>query len=593
MNADRGMDAFHAWDPGVTSTIPEALLPDVTLFRPEASRIDFRQAREIADFFGLSPTEVVAFTTERLIVHELLIRVTVDYSIPDGPNYEDLGLHLRSMVETIHRNYVLPDLEDFEDIHRRFHEDAAARIDRALAPFYDPPVEIGGAEKAPSLLGRLFGSKSPPSQPAATTRPGEVEMIADWDARAAASNDPLERACLAALSRIVGKIVGSRGRLIGDRALVGELAARVVCNEQVGLVLGDALEPYIRRAAALEGYQRLAAQNRPVIMNVKGASASGKSTIRWDQRDLAHKLGICWNEFAIISPDYWRKYFLEYESLGDDYKYGAMLTGQELAIVDKKLDQYLEAKALANAIPHILIDRFRFDTFNPKKDGSDKPPTRFGDMVYMFFMVTAPEETVERAWIRGLKTGRYKAVDDLLFHNVEAYSGMPDLFLSCAQRNGKTLHYEFLDNNVPKGEHPRTVAYGWNGHMTIVDIGALLDIDRYRRINIKARDRQDLYGEEGDATSEGVDFLKRCMNCLPKVSFVDHRTGRIYGETENGGWAWRDGGYLDPDSPRSATRQQLEAIGWFDAPTKTATPPTPVNVAYEKRHTLGIWAPDS
>jgi hypothetical protein len=50
--------------------------------------------------------------------------------------------------------------------------------------------------------------------------------------------------------------------------------------------------------------------------------------------------------------------------------------------------------------------------------------TRFGDLVYMFFMITPPEMTVERAWTRGLKVGRYKAVDDLLAHNVEAYSGI-------------------------------------------------------------------------------------------------------------------------------------------------------------------------
>jgi hypothetical protein len=46
--------------------------------------------------------------------------------------------------------------------------------------------------------------------------------------------------------------------------------------------------------------------------------------------------------------------------------------------------------------------------------------TRFGDLVYMFFMITPPEMTVERAWLRGLKVGRYKAVEDLLAHNVEA-----------------------------------------------------------------------------------------------------------------------------------------------------------------------------
>ena len=56
-------------------------------------------------------------------------------------------------------------------------------------------------------------------------------------------------------------------------------------------------------------------------------------------------MGIPWKDFALISPDYWRKFLLDYNSLGADYKYGAMLTAFELEIIDKKLDLYMERKA--------------------------------------------------------------------------------------------------------------------------------------------------------------------------------------------------------------------------------------------------------
>jgi hypothetical protein len=51
-------------------------------------------------------------------------------------------------------------------------------------------------------------------------------------------------------------------------------------------------------------------------MNVKGASASGKSMMRPLQRILAGKLNFPWEELALISPDIWRKFLLDYGSLG-------------------------------------------------------------------------------------------------------------------------------------------------------------------------------------------------------------------------------------------------------------------------------------
>ena len=140
-------------------------------------------------------------------------------------------------------------------------------------------------------------------------------------------------------------------------------------------------------------------------------------------------MGVPWEDFALISPDYWRKYLLDYDSLGADYKYAAMLTGRELEFVDKKLDRYMAQKAKKKTVPHLLIDRFRFDSFKIDSEGDYKSTllSRFGSTVFLFFAITPPPATVERAWQRGLTTARYKAVDDLLYHNIEAFTGIPEL----------------------------------------------------------------------------------------------------------------------------------------------------------------------
>ena len=53
-----------------------------------------------------------------------------------------------------------------------------------------------------------------------------------------------------------------------------------------------------------------------MVMNTKGPSASGKSTLRPLQKKLAGDIGVSWSDFALISPDIWRKQLLDYGTLG-------------------------------------------------------------------------------------------------------------------------------------------------------------------------------------------------------------------------------------------------------------------------------------
>ena len=46
-----------------------------------------------------------------------------------------------------------------------------------------------------------------------------------------------------------------------------------------------------------------------------------------------------------------------------------------------------------------------------------------------------------------LTTTRYKAVNDLLYHNNEAFNGIPELF-SWMGIGDETVYFEFLDNDV-------------------------------------------------------------------------------------------------------------------------------------------------
>jgi hypothetical protein len=211
----------------------------------------------------------------------------------------------------------------------------------------------------------------------------------------------------------------------------------------------------------------------------------------------------------------------------------------------------------------------------------------------MFFMITPPDATVERAWKRGQRFGRYKTVDDLLDHNVEAYTGMPQLFFTWALRTKKRVHYEFLDNSVAEGSRPRTVAFGWNGEMNILDIKCMLDVARFRKININANEPKEVYADENMVPEKNVEFLKQCARLIPVINFADYRTCHVYARLENGKWTWRDKEHFARVLEDHDARAGLEAIISQDSDSAAPAASDPPNLEFAKAHTIGAWGAEA
>jgi hypothetical protein len=353
---------------------------------------------------------------------------------------------------------------------------------------------------------------------------------------AANTEDPLKRGGYRALARVMSALFTTNGRAWGTPELICSVATDLACNIHGSDAIGRMIEPLVRRGAAAEGYMLLPKQDRPVVINTKGPSASGKSTLRPLQKRLAGDIGVRWRDFALISPDIWRKQLLDYGSLGAAFRYAGAFTSEELQIVDQKLDRYMALKHERGDMAHLLIDRFRFDSFAPDSDeAGSNLLTRFGDSVYLFFVITPPEQLVERAWMRGLEFGRFKAVDDTLAHSVEAYTGMPNVFFTWVRRTDKHIHIELLDNSVPFGQLPRTAAFGNNYTFNVLDINRLLDIERFGRVDVNASDPKGLYPDRAALAPEhNVGFLKRSIDAFREVNFAAADTGRIYVRIRSG-----------------------------------------------------------
>jgi len=533
---------YGSWNPGIRSVLPKELLGLSTIFRPENVTTSVPAALELHGLTGLALSELAVFRAERLVLHELLIRVSADFVVPDGIRVEDLGISFREMTSNLLARHILPNLSTLIGVYAAARVRVAAAVEGAFeAVVPGLAAKPSGAERVRVKLFARRGASRKAERAGAGLRfgPQQVDALIRM---AASSQDPLQEVACRALSRVMSALFSTQGCAWGGRELILSIANGIAGNVYCSDCIGAALEPLLRQAAIDEGYRLLPRQERPVVINTKGPSASGKSTLRLLQRKLASDIGVDWRDIALISPDIWRKQLLDYGSLGPVYKYAGAFTGEEVQIVDQKLDRYMARKHQLDDMPHLLIDRFRFDSFAPGSDeAGSNLLTRFGQTVYLFFVITPPELLVERAWKRGLEVGRYKAVDDTLAHSVEAYTGMPDVFFTWARRRDKRLQFEFLDNTVRLGDRPRTIAFGDNSTFNILDVGGVLNIERYGRINVDALGPQSIYpSRQLLAPEKSCGFLARCLKEFRNVNFADQGTGRIYLHAEGGRVDWID-----------------------------------------------------
>lgn len=168
---------------------------------------------------------------------------------------------------------------------------------------------------------------------------------------------------------------------------------------------------------------------------------------------------------------------------------------------------------------------------------------------------------------------------------------MPDLFFTWALNTKKKVHYEFLDNSVPKGTRPRTVAFGWNGEMTVFDIKCLLDVDRFAKINLGAGTPAEVYQVTASmAPEDNTAFLEACGRRLACLNLADPATGRIYAELNNGKLRWADREVLDQQCKNADVRAGIRALIPDLAESEADGAERGSLLDQNSSHTLGQWS---
>ena len=528
---------FSAWNPGIESQIPDGYLQLETIYRPENVFTTREEVDELAGETGLGHEELVTFRPERLALHELIIRVTADIVVLEGEQEEDLGIHFRHIAKRIHDHYIQPQLQDIENSYQTLAKHILSSVNTELEKTLFTPVI---ASKKSGFLERLnfFPAKKKPVAVQESTAEKEFRIIASFREQGLNCADAEQASVFRSLYRVLGSIANTRGFIGRDQTQLAAITARHATNYYGSQLIGERVASIIDTALDQENYARIADANKPVLISLKGASAAGKSSLRPMLQDMISNLGIKENGYGTISPDIWRRLLLDYDSLGEAYKYAGRLTSFEVNIIDSKLDSYIRKKAEQHrSIPHLIVDRFRFDSFSSEKISRilHKTYVAYIDTMYMYFVITPPEETVTRGWERGLARGRYKSVEDFLGHCVEAYSGMPKLLFKWMAYKKPRYVFEFFDNSVPKGVFPKTCARGTQAKLQIFEPLVFINIERYQKINIQARDPASVYADSPRFDIEhNLDFLKQCIARFPAVEFFDPLNNQCFLNVANG-----------------------------------------------------------
>ena len=518
---------YSAWNPGIESEIPAEYRELETIYDPANVFTTISQVNELATETGLAPEELISFRPHRLALHELIVRITADIVVLEGELEEDLGINFRTIARHIFSQYIIPGLmqmeHGFDTMRTRIEDLTTQELEAALLQKTSPKAA------KPSFWSSLLGAKpkSPVTAPQ-SRQEREFELINSYKQSGLNASDELSAAVYRSLYRVLGSIATSRGFIGNDPEYLKNICVRHACNYLGSREIGRKVGALVDEAIAAEGYERIADAEIPILISLKGASAAGKSSLRPMLSEMMTELGFEEHGYGTISPDIWRRMLLDYDALGESYKYAGRFTSHEINIIDTKLDHYIRAKAEhRHSIPHLMVDRFRFDSFASEKITRvlHKTYVRYIDTMYMYFVVTPPEATVERGWERGLVRGRYKAVEDFLGHCIEAYAGMPKLLFKWLASEKPRYFFEFLDNSVAKGTYPELIARGTQGKMQIYRPRSLIDIERFQRINVLATNPQQVAAAPEQLTvANNLGFLRQCITKIKLIEFVDENS---------------------------------------------------------------------
>jgi hypothetical protein len=132
----------------------------------------------------------------------------------------------------------------------RVRNELSALIEAELAPLFPQSASLAacGYGTEAGLLARLIGRREAQAPAESPSNGEERHLVAEWDAKADAATDPIQKAAYRALERVVSALLIRHDRVWGSRELIASLA-RTSRQPRGGDAIGAIVSQCIAEAA--------------------------------------------------------------------------------------------------------------------------------------------------------------------------------------------------------------------------------------------------------------------------------------------------------------------------------------------------------
>jgi hypothetical protein len=218
-----------------------------------------------------------------------------------------------------------------------------------------------------------------------------------------------------------------------------------------------------------------------------GAPACGKGTIAALLARYAEaELGVVWSDLAKINTDVHRQVVSHDDITGHDKVISVHLNGDEASYITIRAYSLIKAKIEKGQAPHLLMDGA-----DPSVERLELGTQAEGSL-HLLVVTTPVSVSIERAYLRGLTTGRYVLTQYML----NAHKMVSEqLFPRLGQFLGKRVEFSIFDTHVPAHLPPKLLMEGelQDGEVEIYDHEGMAKFYGKRHINTGSKSRSQLF----------------------------------------------------------------------------------------------------